>query len=246
MLNGLSELCPTSDAIGSKRLTAFLIGLGPGGSKFITVKAEETIRRCGVIVGWGPAISAAGPLVQDKMVFEQQCDNYREMLHSAAEAAVSAKEHLAVLFIDDPLTYSAGIGSYKTLLAGFELAIIPAVGNFQLAAAAARVSLEDSTLIVYAPAVDGSIDKDDLIKKRQHMLKSYHDRYHIIVMSDVEQDLAQTAEFLLDKGLPPKTEIMVGEELGSNDEKITMTDLATVASGCYHWRSMMVIKAFSP
>jgi precorrin-6B methylase 1 len=75
------------------------------------------------------------------------------------------------------------------------------------------------------------------------MLKSYRDRFHLIVMSDVEQDLAQTAAFLLENGLSPTTTVVVGEELGSINEKIITTQLSTVASRCYHWISMMVVKS---
>jgi precorrin-6B methylase 1 len=224
-------------------LTAFIIGIGPGGGKFMTAKAADAIGRCEVVVGWQPALLAVKPLVEGKMIFEQRYDDYRDVLIAAGAAAKSAGKHLGILVVDDPLTYSAGIRSFESGINNFNVEIVPAIGSFQLAAAAAKVSLEDSTMIVYSPAENGSIDRNDLAVKQQRMLKSHRDHYHLIVMSDLEQDLAQTAAFLLKNGLPGHTEVMVGEELGSERELITITDLDGATSRRFHWMAMMVVKA---
>ncbi|MEN8614008.1 precorrin-6y C5,15-methyltransferase (decarboxylating) subunit CbiE [Dehalogenimonas sp. THU2] len=227
-------------------LTAFIIGIGPGGKQFLTPKAEKIIDSCGVVVGWAQALNTVRPLIEGKMVIEQTCADYQNALSSASETARSLTTNVAVLVADDPLTYSAGLDSFKRPFSGFKLEIIPAISSFQLAAAAAKISLEDSLLVVYAPDAQGNIDEEDLNNKRRRMLGAFDSSYHLIIMSDLEQTLGQTAAFLIANGLPRDARAIIGEQIGTDEEVITTTDLESAAATSYHWMSMMIIKATAP
>ncbi len=222
-------------------LKVFVVGVGPGSPEYLTPKARQIIQKCGIIVGWLQALERLS-IDHSQIVLKQTCTNYRKIMFETAEKAISRKMNVAVVVIDDPLTYSAGIDSFREPFSGFELEFIPAVSSFQLAAAAARVSLEDSSLIVYKPAESGSLDQKDLQRQRNQMLKMHMSGYNLIVLSDLDQTLSQTAVFLLENGIQEGNGAIVSEQIGTGDERVTVTTVSDVAKGHWHWMSCMVIK----
>lgn len=240
-LNGLSEVIPR---VNSKTgfLNAHIVGVGTVDNLFLTPKAEKAIMRCGIVVGWTKTLEALEPILKNKLIIEQDCATYKEAPFAAAEMARTEKKDVAVLVLDDPLTYSGGINRFKKPFDGFKVEFIPAVSSLQLAAAAAQVSLEDSLLVVYTPEDDGSIDQKDLAKKRERMLKAYQSGFNLVIMSDLEQTLAQTATFLIGNGVSKNAETVVGEQIGSKDEKVFVAKISKIAKSTSHWVSCMVVK----
>ncbi|WP_230940902.1 SAM-dependent methyltransferase [Dehalococcoides mccartyi] len=220
----------------------FITGVGAGGRAFLTPVAEAAVRRCGIITAWAEVIKSLGFSLEGKLVLEQNCTNYQEVLVKAAKLARTKGEDIALLVKDDPLVYSAGLDSYKEVFKDFRIEFIPAVSSLQLLAAATRVSLEDCLLVVYKPDAAGNIDQSDLAVKRERMLKAYKAGYNLIILSDLEQTLAQTAGFLIERGIPADTKVIVGEQMGTESQKITGKSISEVSRGTSHWMSCMAVK----
>ncbi|WP_260675760.1 cobalt-precorrin-7 (C(5))-methyltransferase [Dehalococcoides mccartyi] len=239
--NGLSKaMAGTVSRIYYPRV--FVTGVGTGGRAFLTPAAEETVKSCGIIVGWPEVIKNLRFGLENKLVLEQNCINYQQLLAEAAGLARAKLEDVALLVMDDPLVYSAGLGGYSDIFKDFRIEFIPAVSSLQLLAASARLSLEDCLQVVYKPDASGNIDQTDLALKRERMLKALKAGYHILVLSDLEQTLAQTACFLIEKGLAVETGVIVGEQMGTDSQKITEKSILEVSRDTSHWISCMAVR----
>lgn len=222
---------------------AYIVGIGSGTEEYLTPHAEKIISACGVVVGWESGLEAVRNCVAGKKIFKQDCVNYKVIPYKAADTAKELDTDVAMILLGDPLAYPAGSNSFYKQFAGFEVVLIPAVSSLQLAAAAAMVSLENSRIILYHPDSEGCIDRDDLAKKQKIMLEALKEGYNLIVLSDIEQMPAQTAAFLLENGILPETEVVIGEELGLAGERITRLSLSEVIRFDSSWMSTIIVKA---
>ena len=222
---------------------AYIVGIGPGTAEFLTPHAEKVISTCGVVVGWESGLEAVRNRIVGKKVFKQDCDNYQVIPSRAAATAKELDTDIAMILLGDPLTYPAGPNSFYKQFADFKVFLIPAVSSLQLAAAAAMVSLENSRIILYHPDSEGCIDRNDLAKKQKTMLGAIKEGYNLIVLSDIEQMPAQTATFLLENGMSPETEVVIGEKLGMVSERITRLNLSEVVRHDCSWMSTIIVKA---
>ncbi|XUX00049.1 MAG: cobalt-precorrin-7 (C(5))-methyltransferase [Dehalogenimonas sp.] len=219
----------------------FIVGIGAGGGPFVNEKVENIIDQCEIIVGWPEILSCLGQIVKNKIILEQNCGNYQEKLVEAARIASDTQNDIAVLILDDPTTYS-GKNFLLECFSDLDVEFVPAVSTLQLISAAARVSLEDAQLIVFEPTAIGALGTWELKRKRSRMLSAYSNGYHLIVLSDLEQTLTQTASFLIDKDLPRNAAVVIGEDMGSPNERVSSTTLLDVTRNSYSWSSAMVVK----
>jgi len=227
---------------GSKH-KAYIIGVGSGTNDYLTPRAEKIISRCGVVTGWQSGLEAASSLIKGKKVFKQDGGNYMDVLRQAGKNARELDTDIAVLLLGDPMTYPAGINIFCQQFTDFDVEFIPAVGSLQLAAAAAMVSIEDCRIILYHPDSLGNMDKADLGRKRETMLKAIKEGYNLIILSDMEQMPSQTAKFLVQNDVAPQSEVVISERPGLAGEKITRLSLSQAAEYNANWMSVMVVKA---
>lgn len=239
---GLNELSKSLNAVAnSGSLKLFVIGIGPGKGGFLTRKSEHAIGVCDVVAGWTNVFERIDLDVKGKTIFRQDADNYKEILLEVSDTAASSNQNVALLLQDDPTTYSVH-RSVAPHFPGFNIELVPAVSSLQLLAAAARISLEESLFVVYEPDPNGNIDQDDLSLKRKRMLRAHDDGYNLIVLSDLEQRLSETAEFLIDNGVSRDIATIVGECVGEDDERVRTLPLSEVATSNFHWMSSMVVR----
>jgi cobalt-precorrin-7 (C5)-methyltransferase len=229
--------------MSENKLKAYILGIGPTGGDYVTLHAAKVITNCGVVIGWPEALQTAGNYIKDKVVFTQNGSNYQQIQTEAADRANELGVNLASLILGDPLLYPTGIKPFFGQFAGFEIVLIPGVSPLHLAAAAARISLETSRCVMFHPTNDGSIDRKDLVQKQGLMLEAIRSGYNLIIMSDLEQSLSQTANFLVQNGLAPETKVVINQRPGEKTEEVTHLCLSEAIEYNSHWKSVMVVMA---
>lgn len=229
--------------MSESKLKAYILGIGPSGEDYLTPHAEKVIADCGVVIGWQESLTAIGNLIDDKRIFVQDGDNYQTIPFEAQAAARELVTNLALLILGDPLLYPTGVSQFYDQFDGFEIVLVPAVSPLQLAAATARVSLETSRIVMFHPKEDGSIDGRDLARKQKSMLEAIRSGYNLIIMSDLEQSLSQTANFLVQNGLAPETQVVISQRPGETAEEVARLCLSEAIGYNSHWKSVMVVMA---
>jgi precorrin-2 C20-methyltransferase / precorrin-3B C17-methyltransferase len=163
------------------------VGLGPGDSELVTVKAARVIGEADVIAyhcarhGRSIARSVAEPYLRDGQLEERLMypittettdhpGGYRGALDdfyaSAAEVLaehLSAGRSVALLAEGDPLFYSSYMHMHKRLTERFDTEIIPGVTSVSASAAATGMPLveADETLTV----LPGTLPRDELVRR---------------------------------------------------------------------------------
>ncbi len=217
----------------------FIVGVGPGSPEWVSKRVRDVVASAGIVVGWEQDLKPIRDLVKDQRIFLQECRNYLEIPDKAALEAEKTGAAVVVLKTGDPLVAPAGLeGTLKTF-EGFEIHIIPGISSVQLAAAKAGIVLTDSAIITYHPLPrDGG---RDLRYKRKRMLRALENGLHLLVLTGVRQMPQQTAKYLLDKGVPPESRVVVCENLSYPSEQITKSLLGQVAQMKFNWLSVMVV-----
>ena len=159
----------------------YAIGVGPGDSKLITVKAVETLRSCQCIAvpkamraEESTALSIAKPYLpenceilylpfsmsREKAVLEKIRRQHSQLLAQKLEQGLQ----VALLTLGDPAVYSTCMYIYQILKQqGFSCEVIPGVTSFSAAAARLGVSLcEDKEVLTVAPCYDDNVCLDKL------------------------------------------------------------------------------------
>ncbi len=103
----------------------YVIGIGPGGREYMTLKAIEAIKRSDIIVGYTPYIDYLGNLVKDKEVFSTGMKGEIERCKLAIDKVRSGK-NTAIISTGDAGLYGMA-GPVLELKEEIEVEIIPGV-----------------------------------------------------------------------------------------------------------------------
>ena len=231
------DISPTSQVEPKPR--AYVMGIT--GSPYLCDKAKEILKVADIIVGWQASISIVESLILDKMIFIQDPTQYREILKTATRYAKLHNQNIVLLVLDDPLVYSVPVQYFQETFEDFTLDFVPCSSRFQLAAAAAGVSLENTLMVVFSPDKNGGIDLDLLETNRTRMIQAFNQGSNVIISSDIEQSTEDIAEFLLSQKVDRTTQVLLCEELATPAEKLSWTTLGASASYNSHWNTIMVI-----
>ncbi|PYE20909.1 precorrin-2 C20-methyltransferase/precorrin-3B C17-methyltransferase [Williamsia limnetica] len=163
------------------------VGLGPGDSELVTVKAARIIGEVDVVAyhsarhGRSIARSVAAPYlrsgqIEEKLIYPVTTEStdhpggYRGALADFYTAAaqtlaqhLSAGRSVALLAEGDPLFYSSYMHMHKRLVVDFDTEIIPGVTSVSASAAATGLPLveADETLTV----LPGTLSKEELVRR---------------------------------------------------------------------------------
>lgn len=212
---------------------AYIVGTGPGSPTYLTPEAQKAINEAKIVVGWDFNFLPVRPLIKDKKVYLQENSNYIKVAGEAAEEARKQGVTVAVLRVGDPCLSSGLVGLLK-LFHDFEIKIVPGVSSVQLAAAAARINLDESVIISFHE------NGESLKEKQRFMLLAFRRKRHLIILTgDLKPE--ETARFLIKHGVSETTPALVGENLTLNDEKIFRGTLLEVSSRQFYWLSVMVV-----
>jgi len=157
------------------------IGVGPGDTEFLTIKAAKILRNVDVVCSPRSAESKPSlalsivqpilnerddeyeildplfPMIEDKLTLNTYWDNAAEII---TNKLVQGKD-VAFITLGDPTIYSTFSYVAKRLVAvGFEIEVIPGITSFTGCAAAAGISLaEKDEIIVIVPKVDDRLPR---------------------------------------------------------------------------------------
>jgi len=217
------------------RNKAYIVGVGPGSSRYLTTEAQRVIREVNIVVGWEFDLLPVRSLTIGKKVYLQDVNNYIQVAKEAADEARNRGETVAILRIGDPCI-SSGLAGLLKVFHDFEVKIVPGISSVQLAAASAQINIDESVIISFH---DGG---DDLKEKRRFMLDAFGRNRHLIILTGPEQKPDETASYLINNGVSETTLSFVCEDLTLRDEKIFRGALRDVIARQFSLRSVMVIK----
>ena len=103
----------------------YVVGIGPGGREYMTIKAVEVIKKSDVIVGYTPYIDYLGNLVEGKEIFSTGMKGEIERCNLAIEKVREGK-NTAIISTGDAGLYGMA-GPILELKEEIEVEIIPGV-----------------------------------------------------------------------------------------------------------------------
>jgi len=157
------------------------IGVGPGDPELLTIKAVNTIRKCGVIAAPEPEGSemTALQIVQEYLDGKELLECRFIMSHDIAKRKESRRnvaasiskmleqgKDVGFITLGDPTTYSTFMYIHEIIVSeGFEAEIVPGITSYAAAAAALGIALcEGNEALTLIPASHGG-DADELLSR---------------------------------------------------------------------------------
>jgi precorrin-6B methylase 1 len=127
-----------------------------------------------------------------------------------------------------------GPGSPAWLTERARAAVAARISCTQLAAAVARVNLDESVIVSFH-------EERNWDRERAFMRDAFRAGRHLVVLTGPASVPKNTAAYLIEQGIDPQTEVLVGESLTLPEQKITRTTLAGVTGQEFHWLSTLVV-----
>jgi precorrin-6y C5,15-methyltransferase (decarboxylating) CbiE subunit len=212
----------------------YIVGVGPGSPGYLTREAEKAISEANIVVGWEFDLLPARSLTAKKRVYLQDVNNYIQVAKEAADEAKKKGETVVVLRVGDPCI-SSGLAGLLKVFREFEVKIVPGISSVQLAAATARINIDESVVFSFH---DGG---NDLEEKRRLMLDAFIRNRHLIIITGPDQKPDETASYLIKNGVSATTPTLVCENLTLGDEKIFRGTLRDAIARQFSWLSVMVV-----
>ena len=153
------------------------IGVGPGDPELLTIKAANTIQKCGVIAApkaanrAGTALAIIEAYLDGKELLECRFSMDRDLEKRRADRQTAADEIIRVLecgqdvgfvTLGDPGTYSTYMYVHELVVGrGFDAEIVPGITSYAAAAAALGIPLcvGEEVLTIIPPGCGGDIDR---------------------------------------------------------------------------------------
>jgi len=195
----------------------YIVGIGPGSPKYLTDKAKEAIKGADVVVAWDESSSyelkTIERLTEGKKLYLQNGENFVKVYEEVAQEYRGKDTNIALIITGDPCI-SSGIKHLTRIFKEFDIEVISGISSVQIAAALARISLEESAVISFH--YHGEVELEEKMKE---LLELFKRGRHIIALTG-EVTPNEIAEYLMSKGVDGKTQVLVCENLTLSDEKI--------------------------
>jgi len=212
---------------------AALVGVGPGAPVLVTPEAREIISKAEIILGWEMDLLPVRDCIAGKKVFLQDVSNYLQATRAAVREARRTRKFLAVPRVGDPCL-SSGLKGLMRALADFEVHIHSGISSVQIAAAYACINLDESAVISFH-------DLGDPEEKKQYMLDCFLKGRHLITLASPDLRPGPMAEWLIQRGVPPKVDVLVGSALSLPEQRIVRTQLAGLVGREFPWLSVTAV-----
>jgi precorrin-3B C17-methyltransferase len=106
----------------------FVIGIGPGGTQFLTGEARNALEQCEFVAGYPLYLELIAPLCAGKELFSTPMGNEAERCHAALRAAEAGRTAALVCSGDSGVYGLAGLAlELAAGYAGVEVAVIPGI-----------------------------------------------------------------------------------------------------------------------
>jgi cobalt-precorrin-7 (C5)-methyltransferase len=215
------------------RLKASLVGVGPGSPELVTPAARHAVESAGIVLGWDLDLRPVEDCLKGKKVFLQDVKNYVRATRAAVREAKKRKAVLAIPRVGDPCL-SSGLKGLLRALKGFRVEIVPGISSIQLAAALARVNIDESVPISF----HSFGDPED---KKRFMLDCFRQERHLIVLASPDLMPGPMAEWLIEHGVSPTVPTVVGSFLTLSQQKVVRTQLGRLTGREFPWLSITVV-----
>ncbi len=216
-----------------KRLWATLVGVGPGSPELVTPIARRAIEEAEIVLGWDLDLKPVEDCLTDKKVYLQDVNNYVRATRAAVREAKERRALLAIPRVGDPCL-SSGLKGLLRALKNFHVEIIPGISSIQMAAALARVNIDESVPISFHTFGDPE-------EKKQFMLDCFERGRHLIVLASPDLTPGAMADWLMKQGVSGRIRAVVGSFLTLPQEQVLKTQLGRLRSRTFPWLSITVV-----
>ena len=217
----------------TRPMTVYIVGVGPGSTKYLTEKAKEVIDKADVVVGWELDLLPVKDLIKSKEVRVQTADNYVKVVEEVAREAKETGKTVVVLRIGDPCI-SSGLTRLLEVFKGFNIEIVPGISSVQVAAAIARVNIDESIIVSFHDG--GEVDE-----KKRLMVEALKRDRNVIMLAGPDLSPCEAAKYLIDNGVNEDTSVVVCENLTLEGQRIFRGTLKEASTMQFSWLSVMVI-----
>lgn len=217
----------------STKLKAALVGVGPGSPELVTPAARRAVENADIVLGWDLDLKPVEDCLDGKKVFLQDVKNYVRATRAAVCEAKKQKAVLAIPRVGDPCL-SSGLKGLLRALKGFRVEIVPGISSIQLAAALARVNIDESVPISFHTFGDPE-------DKKRFMLECWRQARHLIVLASPDLTPGPMAEWLIEQGVPPTVPTVVGSFLSLPQQNVVRTQLGRLRGREFPWLSITVV-----
>lgn len=193
----------------------------------------EAIRSAEIVVGWDLDLLPARRWLDGKRVFLQNVKNYQQIIRRVASIARRSRQNVAVLRVGDPCI-SSGLKGLLACFRDYNVSVIPGISSVQMAAAIARINLDEAALFSFH-------DFGDQGERRKELTQAFHQGKHLVVLASPDLTPNRMAQFLREQGVPGKTRVIVCSRLCFPEEQILNGTLAQVARRRFHWLTLSVV-----
>ncbi len=206
----------------------FVIGIGPGGEKYLTLAACEALRKAEIVVGYERYLSQIKPFLRDKEVVSAQMT---EELKRAREALRLASEgHLVALVSGgDPAIYGMSAPVFEVLaVENFSCAIEIIPGVTAASAAAAKLGAPISTDVAFISLSDRLTPWERI---KQRLLAAAEGDFVLAIYNPASrrrQTLLPKAIDLLLSCKSPETPVAIAKNLTREGERLLLTTLSSL------------------
>lgn len=195
----------------------YIVGLGPGHKDYILPKAIEVMRNCDLILGFKRALESLDFIDNEK----EAKTTLKDIIEVLEE---NPNKTIAVVASGDPNFY--GITDFINRSYQGEVQVIPGISSYQYLMGRINKSWQGA----YLSSVHGR--NEDFISKVREYKKS-------IWLTDKERNPKELSRLLIENKI--ECQIVVGENLSYEDEKITQGSPSEIFQGSYSSLSIVFI-----
>ncbi|WP_054844056.1 precorrin-6y C5,15-methyltransferase (decarboxylating) subunit CbiE [Vulcanisaeta souniana] len=203
----------------------YIIGVGPGDPRLITVKGLDILRSVNVVAGWGSVLDRFSEYLINKKVIKLSYKDETEGLRELIANAVN--DDAALLMHGDPSVSESQLMAKVTRLCreyGVTYEVVPGVSSVNAILGMLGIDLDSSVLV--SLHVRGSLD--DRLEELKTILRVLR-RYIIVLPPPPYPHGPQLiAKALLDLDCDPETTII--ERATYNNQRITRTRASYILS----------------
>jgi len=206
----------------------YVVGIGPGSSEYLTVKAQKTVESADILMGSRRSLELFKDVDEEKIEIEAR--EMEEMMKLAVSHVEKGKS-VALLSTGDP-GFSGVLKPILKLINGLEggidVEVVPGVSSIQICAAKLQIPWDDSNIVT----LHGKGNSEDVLKLVDNGKPT-------IILPN--RSVEELADFLSDNGVDPEREIAVCEKLSYPDEKIVKTTLNEVLNMKFSYMCVVVV-----
>ncbi len=211
----------------------YIVGVGPGSLRYLTEETRAAVTASEIVLGWELDLLPVKDFLPGKEVCVQNVTNYREEATRVAQLAKKTGKTVAIPRIGDPCI-SSGLLELLDVFSGFDVEIIPGISSVQVAAAIARINIDDSAVVSFH-------DYGDPEAEKKFMLDSFKARKNLVILTSPDLTPNEAAKYLISHGVDPVTPAVACSSLTLKEEEILKSNLSEISKRAFHWLSVLVI-----